>query len=54
MVSDGDDEHYETKGDDNKHYETAGLCLAVRPVVQHKVKREQPKAKGVILKGSPV
>ena len=43
-VSDGDDERYET----------AGLCLAARPVVQHKEKQEQPMTQGHILKGPPV
>ena len=44
VVSDGDDEHYET----------AGLLLAVRPVVQQKEKQEQPMTQGCILKGPPV
>ena len=35
----------ESDGDDES-YETAGLCLAVRPVVQQKVKHEQPMAYG--------
>ena len=39
---------------DDEGYETVGPHSTVRPVVQQKVKREQPKAKGVILKGSPV
>ena len=43
-VSDGDDERYET----------AGLRSAVRPVVQHKEKQEQPMTQGRILKGPPV
>ena len=43
-VSDGDDERYDT----------AGLRLAVRPVVQHKEKQEQPMTQGRILKGPPV
>ena len=51
MVSDGDDEHYETKGDDNKHYETVGLCLAVRPVVQQKVKQPMAPERATFIKG---
>ena len=39
-VSDGDDEHYENKDDGGEHYETAGPCLAERPVVKWKVKHE--------------
>jgi len=40
--------------DDDEHYETAGLCLAARPVVQQKEKHEQPVTQGRILKGPPV
>ena len=43
-VGDGGDEHYETKDGDDGHYETVGPCLAVRPIVQQKVKHEQPVA----------
>ena len=32
-----------TEGD-NEHYETVGPCLAVRTIVQKKVKHEQPVA----------
>ena len=39
---------------DDERYETAGPHSTVRPVVQQKVKRGQPKAKGGILKVSPV
>ena len=52
VASDGDDEHYKTNSDDDKHYETAGLCLAVRPVVQQKVKHKQPTAQGVHPQGA--
>ena len=31
---------------DEEHYETAGPCLAVRPVVQQKEKHEQPVTQG--------
>ena len=45
VVSDGDDEHHET----------VGPRLAARPVVQQKVKCEQPKAKeGGHAQGTPV
>ena len=43
-VSDSDDEHYETKDGDDGRYETVGPCLAVRTIVQKKVKHEQPVA----------
>lgn len=36
---------------DDESYETAGLCLAVRPVVQQKVKLSSLWPMGIILKG---
>ena len=42
VVSDGDDEHYET----------VGLCLDVRYIVQQKLKHEQPTAQGWHLQGA--
>ena len=46
---------YEVMRDDNnEHCETAGPCLAARPVVQQKEKHEQPVTQGRILKGPPV
>ncbi|MXQ82720.1 hypothetical protein E5288_WYG022709 [Bos mutus] len=44
VVSDGDDERYET----------SGPRLAARPVVQQKEKQEQPMTQGRILKGPPL
>ena len=53
-VSDSDDEHYEIKDNDDGRCETENTCLAARPVVQQKVKHEQPMAWVDILKGSPM
>ena len=36
---------------DDEHYETVGPCWAVRPVVQQKVKPEQPVTQGGTLNG---
>lgn len=44
---------YEVMRDDNnEHCETAGPCLAARPVVQQKVKHEQSMAQDVHLQGA--
>ena len=37
--------------DEDEHYETVGPCWAVRPVVQQKVKPEQPVTQGGTLNG---
>ena len=44
VVSDGDDERYETMGPRS----------VARPLVQQKVKHEQPRAQGNILMGPPI
>lgn len=38
----------------NERYETMGPHLAVRPLVQQKVKHEQPRAQGDILMEPPI
>ena len=47
------DSESESDGD-NERYETVGSCLAVRSIVQQKVKHQQFVARGDILKGPPV
>ena len=44
VVSDGDDERYDT----------VGPCLAARAVIQQKVKREQPMVQGGHPQGAPI
>ena len=40
------------RDDNNEHCETAGPCLAARPVVQQKVKHEPSMAQGGHLQGA--